>query len=90
MKTENITIANLSCSGCVNTITKKLNAIAGVEKVEIDLETNNVSVNHIESVNREQLTQMLLSIGYPEATEKNGLLTQLKSVTSCLTGKFSS
>ncbi len=90
MKTENITIANLSCSGCVNTITKKLNAIAGVEKVEIDLETNNISVNHIESVNREQLTQMLLSIGYPEATEKNGLLTQLKSVTSCLTGKFSS
>lgn len=90
MKTENITVANLSCSGCVNTITKKLTSIIGVEKVEVDLETNNVSVNHIESVNREQLTQMLLSIGYPEATEKNGLLTQLKSVTSCLTGKFSS
>jgi hypothetical protein len=52
------------------------------------LETNNVSVNYIETVSREQLTQMLLSIGYPEATEKNGLLTQLKSVTSCLTGKF--
>lgn len=90
MKTENITVANLSCSGCVNTITKKLTSIIGVEKVEVDLETNNVSVNHIESVNKEQLTQMLLSIGYPEATEKNGLLTQLKSVTSCLTGKFSS
>jgi copper chaperone len=88
MKTENITVANLSCSGCVNTITKKLNSITGVEKVEVDLETNNVSVNYIETVSREQLTQMLLSIGYPEATEKNGLLTQLKSVTSCLTGKF--
>jgi len=89
MKTENITIANLSCGGCVNTITKKLTAITGVEKVEVDLETNNVSVDHNETVNREQLTQMLLSIGYPEATEKNGLLTQLKSVTSCLTGKLS-
>ena len=33
MKTENITIANLSCGGCVNTITKKLTIIAGVEKV---------------------------------------------------------
>jgi copper chaperone len=88
MKTENITVANLSCSGCVNTITKKLNSITGVEKVEVDLDSNTVSVNHIESVNREQLTQMLLSIGYPEATEKNGLLTQLKSVTSCLSGKF--
>ena len=89
MQTENITIANLSCGGCVNTITKKLTAITGVEKVEVDLETNNVTVNHNETVNRERLTQMLLSIGYPEATEKNGLLTQLKSVTSCLTGNFS-
>ena len=88
MKTESITIANLSCSGCVNTITKKLTAISGVEKVAVDLETNSVSVKHNEMVNREQLTQMLLSIGYPEATEKNGLLTQLKSISSCLTGKL--
>jgi copper chaperone len=90
MKTENITIANLSCGGCVNTITKKLTAIAGVEKVEVDLVTNIVLVNHTETVSREQLTQMLLSIGYPEVTEKNGLLTQLKSVTSCITGKLTS
>lgn len=89
MQTEKITIANLSCGGCVNTITKKLTSIEGVKKVEVDLETNNVLVSHNETVNREQLTQMLLSIGYPEATEKNGLLTQLKSVTSCLTGKLS-
>lgn len=88
MKTENITIASLSCSGCVNTITKKLKSIAGVEKVNVNLESNNVSVNHNEMVDREQLTQMLLSIGYPEATEKNGLLTHLKSLASCLTGKL--
>ncbi len=89
METDNITIANLNCSGCINTITKKLTGIIGVEKVEVDLETNNVSVNHNGTVKRKQLTQMLLSIGYPEATEKNGLLTQLKSITSCLTGKLS-
>jgi copper chaperone CopZ len=89
MKTENLTITNLSCDGCVNTITKKLSAISGVEKVEVDLKTNSVTVNHNELVSKEQISQMLLSIGYPEATEKNGLLTQLKSVTSCLTGKFS-
>ncbi len=56
----------------------------------MDLETNNVSVSHNETVEREQITKMLMAIGYPEATEKNSLLTQLKSVTSCLTGKFSS
>lgn len=89
MKTENITIANLSCGGCVNTITNKLTAISGVEKVEVDLKTNNVSVNHNETVNRDQVKQILLLLGYPEATEKNGLLTQLKSMSSCLTGKLS-
>lgn len=89
MKTEKITIANLSCGGCVNAITKKLTAITGVEKVGVDLETNLVSVNHNEMISRAQLTQMLLSIGYPEATEKNGLLIQIKSITSCLTGKLS-
>lgn len=89
MKTENIIIANLSCDGCVNTINKKLTAIKGVEKITVDIETNIVSVNHNETVTRGQLTQMLLSIGYPEATEKNGLLTQLKSISSCLTGKLS-
>lgn len=87
-KTENILIANLSCSGCVNTITKKLTAIIGVENVTVDLETNSVTVNHNETVTKEKLTETLLAIGYPEATEKNGLLTQLKSITSCITGKL--
>jgi copper chaperone len=90
MKTENITIANLSCGGCVNTISKKLASIAGVEKVEVDLETNTVSISHNEITGREEFTKALLSLGYPEATLKNGLLTQLKSVASCLSGKLSS
>lgn len=89
MKTENLTIANLSCNGCVKTITKTLKSMVGVEDVNIDLETSLVSVNHNETVSRDDLKSMLLSIGYPEASEANGLLTHLKSVTSCLTGKFS-
>ena len=89
MQTENITVANLSCGGCVTTVTKKLSALAGVEKVDVDLETNIVSVIHTDAVSKTELTAMLLSIGYPEATEANGLLTQLKSVSSCLVGKLS-
>lgn len=89
MKTEHIIIANLSCDGCIKSITKKLTSIDGVNDVEVDLETNNVIVNHDEKVNREEITEALLSIGYPEATEKNGLLTYLKSIKSCLAGKLS-
>ena len=88
MKT-NVIIANLSCGGCVTSITKKLTAISGIEKVGVDLETNIVSIDHNESVHRDQLTETLKSIGYPEATEQNGMLLKLKSISSCLSGKIS-
>ena len=89
MKTEEIIVANLSCSGCVNTITKNLKLIEGVENVTIDLETNIVRVQGKDELNRDLLTLELHSLGYPEATEKNGLLTKIKSITSCLSGRFS-
>jgi copper chaperone len=79
----------ISCGACVNTITKELTAIKGVNKVSVDLESNSVSVTLIKDINRELLTKTLLSIGHPEATEINGLLTQLKSITSFCTGRFS-
>jgi copper chaperone len=88
MKTDAITIANLSCGGCVNTITKNLAAISGVEKVEVDLATNIVAVAHTDAVSVEELIEKLTSLGYPEATAKNGLITHLKSITSCMTGKL--
>ena len=89
MTTDHIIIANLSCNGCVNTITKKLSILDGVNSVTVNLESNMVSVTHNDETSFEQLTKTLASIGYPEATEKNGLLTQLKSISSCMTGKFS-
>lgn len=89
MKIEEITIANLSCNGCVNTITKKLKALAGVQQVKVDLESSMVSVETDNQTERHLLTQTLQSIGYPEITDKNDLFTKLKSVTSCMTGKIS-
>jgi len=89
LKTENIEILNLSCGGCVNTITKKLKSIKGVETVAVDLETSMVDVQHSNGVVREQLIQALSSIGYPESKESNGLLTQMKSLKSCMIGKLS-
>ena len=90
MTTEKITIANLSCGGCVNTITKKLTALVGVDSVAVDLTDSLVTVNVNNETGRAELTKTLMSLGYPEATEKNGLLTQIKSIQSCLTGKLSS
>jgi len=89
MNKEEIIIANLSCGGCVNTITKRLSALDGVEQVDVNLESDVVSVSFDDRTDRQVVCAELMAIGYPEATEKNGLLTQLKSVKSCLTGKLS-
>lgn len=84
-----ITVSNMSCNGCVNTISKKIKNIDGVEAVDVNLAENTVNIIHNEQVLYQQLTDALMAIGYPEATAENGLLTQLKSIQSCMTGKFS-
>lgn len=88
MQTD-IIIANLSCGGCVNTITKKISSLEGVDKVSVSLENNTVTTMHNDKVSRTEIISLLKSLGYPEATEENGLLTKIQSKISCAKGKFS-
>ena len=87
MKTESIIVANLKCSGCASTIKKELLQLAGVETVTVDNEKDQVTVSY-ENIDRTKITQKLHSLGYPEATEENGLLLQLKSFSSCMIGRI--
>jgi copper chaperone len=89
MITQHIQIMNLSCSGCVNTITRNLKAIEGVNSVNVALDTDVVTVNHENSVSRAELVQVLLSLGYPEENTSNSLITKLKSKKSCIIGRLS-
>ena len=41
-KTYNIT--GMKCQGCVNTVTEKLSAVKGVDKVQVDLENKQVTI----------------------------------------------
>lgn len=87
MKTEIIKVANLKCSGCANTISKELNELDGVVRTLVDVEDNSVTVVH-EDIYRQIIIDRLHALGYPEATEKNGLLLQLKSYGSCMLGRI--
>ena len=87
MTTEKIIIANLKCSGCATTIKKELEKLEGVNDVIVDPETDSVDLSY-ENIERDVIIQKLHSLGYPEATEKNGLLLQLKSYASCMIGKI--
>lgn len=87
MTNEKIIIANLKCSGCAATITKELGALTGVSEVKVDIENDSIDINY-EQIERKSIIQKLHQLGYPEATEKNGLLMQLKSYGSCIVGRM--
>jgi copper chaperone len=86
MKIETIYIANLKCGGCATTITKELGNLTGVTEVKVDNDNDSVTVSY-ENIDRKEIISKLHDLGYPEATEDNGLLLQLKSYASCVVGR---
>ena len=87
MKTEEIIVANIKCNGCATTIKNELLKIDGIKEVVVNIEKDSVNLSY-ENVERDIIINKLQSFGYPEATEKNGLLLQLRSYTSCMVGKI--
>jgi copper chaperone CopZ len=88
MKTEEIILANIKCEGCATTIKNELLKIKGVENAEVRNEEDLVKISYDEHLDRAVIINKLLSLGYPEATEENGLLLQVKSYASCMLGRI--
>jgi copper chaperone CopZ len=88
MKTEKIIIANLKCGGCESTIKNRLLEMDGVLSVDVNHDEDSVTINHGGNVERNKIVQILNGLGYPEATEENGLILQLKSYASCMVGRI--
>jgi len=87
-----ISVENIKCGGCAGTITKKINAIDGVENTDVEIEAGIVKVNGIDGLN-ETLLASLLSMGYPEKGSAEGMAAakaKAKSFVSCAVGKFNS
>ena len=88
MKTEEIILANIKCEGCATTIKNELLKITGVENAEVRKEEDMVKISYDEHLDRAVIIKKLYSLGYPEATEENGLLLQVKSYASCMLGRI--
>ena len=88
MNHEIITVANLKCNGCANTIRKSVAELQGVQQVLVDNDASTVTVDFDGVVTRAEILTKLNSLGYPEATAENGLLTQAKSYVSCMIGRI--
>jgi copper chaperone len=90
--TYDISVENIKCGGCANTITTRLNEMDTVDSCEVDVEKGIVSINGDES-SRQQVTQLLLKLGYPESGTAEGLKAaraKAKSFVSCAVGRINS
>lgn len=90
MEVKEISVLNLKCGGCVNTVKKGLSTIDGVDKVEVDLDTSTILVGISDENIISLVKEKLSTLGYPEENEKNSLIHKAKSMVSCSMGKFSS
>lgn len=83
-------IQNLKCSGCANTITKKLDSLDDVSEVLVELEDNSVTFKYSEEHTLHIVKKVLADLGYPEDGESNNLSAKAKSYVSCAFGKMTS
>jgi copper chaperone CopZ len=88
MKTS-LKIQNLKCHGCANTITKKLNVLANISKVEVNNEKQTVSFEYENESDLIEVKSTLHNLGYPEEGETNSLGEKAKSYVSCAIGRMS-
>ncbi len=87
-----ISVENIKCGGCANTITTRLNALDVIDSCEVDVERGIISISGDES-SKEEVSQLLLKLGYPESGTAEGLkaaTAKAKSFVSCAVGKMSS
>lgn len=65
MKTVTLNIEGMTCGGCVNSVTRVLEAIEGVEKAQVDLASGRAVINIAESkTDTAQLIEAIENAGF--------------------------
>ena len=83
-----LSIQNLKCGGCANTIITQLSKLDGISEVTIDNETSEVSFNSISENEIEIVKDKLAHLGYPIVGDSNSIPTKAKSFVSCAVGRM--
>ena len=85
-----LAVENISCGGCVNTITHKLLSDERIKEVKVDIEAQTITVSSDEDVTESAQT-LLFSLGYPLRGSVQGLESlkeKARSVVSCAIGRI--
>lgn len=86
-----VSVENIKCGGCANSIRKALVVIPGVAGVDVDIENGDIRVDGAETL-RAAVTKRLLELGYPEGGAVSGFgsaRAKAKSFVSCAIGRIS-
>jgi copper chaperone CopZ len=83
-----LTIQNLKCGGCANTIITRLSAIDGIDIVTVNNDTDSVSFNYNNENSLNKAVELLSKLGYPVEGEQNPLSKKAKSYVSCAVGRM--
>ena len=88
MKRTTLTVTNMSCSGCANSIKKNLARILGIEVVNVDYEKGQIDIRFEDFSDLNVAKCMLDDLGYPD--NKNvSLYHKGRSKISCIMGRIS-
>jgi len=85
-----IEVENIRCSGCANTITKKLMSLDDVQSVDISISEQIVTIETEGEAVRSPYVEALVAMGYPEQGSVEGIAAltgKAKSIVSCAIGK---
>ena len=88
--TFEVSVENIKCGGCSNSIVKGLQKLDGVVSVSVDVEQGRVTIDADDSL-RVAVTERLLTLGYPEQGSAAGLKAakaRAKSFVSCAVGRI--
>lgn len=83
-----LTIQNLKCTGCANTIHKKASQVSGISNIEVNVEESSIRFNANKQSDIKALKEVLAKNGYPSSDEINTTLQKAKSYVSCAIGKL--
>jgi copper chaperone len=87
-----IQVENIKCGGCASTIRSKLEAMDGIDKIDVVIEQGIVDVKAANNT-REAVAAKLLKLGYPETGTAEGIAAataKAKSFVSCAVGRMRS
>ena len=63
--TTTVTAPDITCGGCANAIKNAFGRVDGIEQVDVDVTTKQVTVRHAENVGKAKIIDVLDNAGFP-------------------------